>query len=94
MSLPYVDYSAPFMGGILGKVQVILNMIYQGTFGLFSLALVITLSLCYGMERNQMVEKAAMYVVVALGAYGTQLNIGSEYFDISDLGITGSFQRS
>ena len=91
MSLPYVDYSAPFMGGILGKVQVILNMIYQGTFGLFSLALVITLSLCYGMEQNQMVEKAAMYVVVALGAYGTQLNIGSEYFDISDLGITGSF---
>ena len=38
-----------------------------------------------------MVEKAAMYVVVALGAYGVQLNIGSEYFSITDLGITGSF---
>ena len=91
MNLPYVDYTAPFMDGILGKAYSIFNMIYQGTFGIFSLALVITLSLCYGMEKNQMVEKAAMYVVVALGAYGVQLNIGSEYFSITDLGITGSF---
>ena len=91
MNLPYVDYTAPFMDGILGKAYSIFSMIYQGTFGLFSLALVITLSLCYGMEKNQMVEKAAMYVVVALGAYGVQLNIGSEYFSITDLGITGSF---
>lgn len=91
MNLPYVDYTSAFLNGILGKVYLVLNMIYQGTFGIFSLVLVITLSLCYGMERNQMVEKAAMYVVVAVGAYGTQLNIGSEYFQISDLGITGSF---
>lgn len=69
----------------------ILNMIYQGTFGLFSLSLVIALALCYGMERNETQDKMASFVIVALGAYGAQLGIGTENFDITSLGAGGSF---
>lgn len=69
----------------------ILNAIYQGTFGLFSLSLVIALSSSYGMERNETHDKIASYVIVALGAYGVQLNIGTENFDLSSLGAGGSF---
>ena len=41
-----------------------LNFIYQGTFGLFSLALVVSLSLCYGMERNETPDKMASFVYI------------------------------
>ena len=50
-----------------------LTSVYKGTFGLFSLVMVITFSLSYGMERNETVDKVAMYIMVALGAYGAQL---------------------
>ena len=67
-----------------------LQNIYQGTFGLFSLLLVIVLAVCYGMERNEPQDKVASYVIVALGAYGVQLNIGSADFAAA-IGAGGSF---
>ena len=90
MNLPFVDYTAPIWDGALATLYKILNAIYQGTFGLFSLLLVIVLSLSYGMEKNETVDKVAMYILVALGAYGVQLDIGSENFSIADFGVTGS----
>ena len=90
-NLPYIDYTAPHLWGLLPHIHTLLNNIYQGTFGLFSLALVILLSLSYSMEKNESMDIIAMYVVVALGAYGSQLNIGTSYFNIDDIGIKGSF---
>ena len=91
MNLPFVDYSNPAFDGLLGHVYNIFHAVYFGTFGIFSLTLAILLSLCYAMERNQAVDKVALYIVVTLGAYGTQLNIGSPNFCIDNIGIRGSF---
>ena len=91
MNLPLIDYHASVGNGNLLWLYSILEVIYQGTFGLFSLLLVIALALCYGMERNEPQDKVASYVIVALGAYGVQLNIGSADFDIAALGPVGSF---
>ncbi len=91
MNLPFVDYSASVGNGDFMWLYRILETIYQGTFGLFSLVLVIVLSLCYGMERNETVDKTALYIVVALGAFGTQLNLSSTEFDIGNIGAQGCF---
>lgn len=91
MNLPLIDYNAAIGSGNLLWLYAILNAIYKGTFGLFSLLLVIILALCYGMERNETQDKVASYVIVALGAYGVQLNIGSTNFNIASLGPVGSF---
>lgn len=91
MNLPFIDYHAAIGSGNLLWLYAILNAIYKGTFGFFSLLLVILLSLCYGMERNETQDKVASYVIVALGAYGVQLNIGSTNFHIASLDPVGSF---
>lgn len=91
MNLPFVDYTVKVGNGDLMWLYKIFETIHQGTFGLFSLALAIVLSLCYGMERNETVDKVALYIIVALGAFGAQLNLGSSNFDISNLGPQGSF---
>ena len=91
MNLPYMDYSMRVGNGDLMWLYYIFQTIYQGTFGLFSLLLAFLLALGYGMERNETVDKVAMYIVVALGAYGAQLNIGNEAFTVEDLGVKGSF---
>ena len=64
---------------------------YNGTFGLFSLAMVISFSLSFGMEKNETVDKVAMYLMVALAAYGAQLGVGTNHFDMESIGTKGSF---
>lgn len=90
VNLPFVDYSSQFVQQYFGKIINILQYVHQGTFGIFSLAMVIAFSLSYGMEENETVDKVAMYIIVALGAYGSQLNIGDN-FDIESIGTKGSF---
>lgn len=91
MNLPYVDYSDSSFYGIMEKLHAVFEAIYQGTFGLVSLAFVIVLSLSYGMEKNETIDKIAMYIIVALGAYGAQLDINSPNFSIDSLGPIGTF---
>lgn len=91
VNLPYVDYSSDFIQKYFGTLVKILTSVYNGTFGLFSLAMVITFSLSYGMEKNETVDKVAMYLMVALAAYGAQLGIGTNHFDMESLGTKGSF---
>ena len=91
VNLPYVDYSSDFIQKYFGVLVNILTSVYNGTFGLFSLAMVITFSISYGMEKNETVDKVAMYIIVALGAYGAQLGVGTSHFDIESIGTKGSF---
>lgn len=91
MNLPFIDYTVRIGNDNLIWLYRIFETVYQGTFGLFSLVLAIVLALCYGMERNETVDKVALYIVVSLGAFGAQLNISSEAFDIGNLGAQGSF---
>lgn len=66
-------------------------MVYEGTYGIFSVALVITIAYSYAMEKNESLENVVMYVVVALAAFSAQLNLGTEDFDVAGLGTTGCF---
>ena len=90
-NLPFKEYQQMINGPVFGWIGWLMNLVYQGTFGFFSIALVIALSLSFAMEKNQSTDQAALYVIVAVGAYGTQLNIGTEYFNMDELGVTGCF---
>ena len=89
INLPFINYDS--LSPLLKQLYIVLDAIYQGTFGLFSLALVIALSLCYGMENNETTDKVGLYIIVALGSYSAQLHIASEHFNIEALGAKGSF---
>ena len=89
INLPFINYDS--LSPLLKQLYIVLDTIYQGTFGLFSLALVIALSLCYGMENNETTDKVGLYIIVALGSYSAQLHIASEHFNIEALGAKGSF---
>lgn len=89
INLPFINYDS--LSPLLKQLYIVLDAIYQGTFGLFSLALVIALSLCYGMENNETTDKVGLYIIVALGSYSAQLHIASEHFNFEALGAKGSF---
>ena len=91
INLPFVDYSSDFVQKYFGILIKILTSVYNGTFGLFSLAMVISFSLSFGMEKNETVDKVAMYLMVALAAYGAQLGVGTNHFDMESIGTKGSF---
>ena len=91
INLPFIDYGSELFDGALGTLYSIFIFIYNGTFGLFSLALVIVITVSYCIEKNESPDKAAMYVIVALGAYGAQLNIGTSGFNFESLGVKSSF---
>lgn len=89
INLPFINYDS--LSPFFKQLHIVLDAIYQGTFGLFSLALVIALSLCYGMENNETTDKVGLYIIVALGSYSSQLHIASEHFNFEALGAKGSF---
>ena len=91
INLPFADYSLTIGSFKLMWLHDTLETVYNGTFGLFSLLLAFLLAVCYGMERNKSVDAVALYIIVALGAYGVQLHIGTNNFNIDDLGVKGSF---
>ncbi len=91
LNLPFSGYQAFLALPQCAPITSFLTMINQGTYGLFSIAVVVTISLSYGMERNERPDQIAMYLVVSLGAYGTQLNLSSEDFNLSLLGVSGCF---
>lgn len=90
-NLPIEEYQQIINGEMFGWIGWLLNVVYQGTFGCFSVALVIALSMSFAMEKNEPTDKVALYVIVAVGSYGTQLGIGTEYFDLESIGVTGCF---
>lgn len=90
-NLPIPLFQAMIETGSLHWLYDILTLIYEGTFGLFSVVLVVTISLSYAMELNVAVDYMVMYVIVALSAFGAQVNIGTDYFDIKSLGAVGCF---
>ncbi len=54
-------------------ISVLLDMIYQATFGMFSMILVVTLAISYAVEWNESVDKMFYYVITAIASFGTQL---------------------
>lgn len=91
MNLPFLGYQEAFSNGRFSVLYHMLHMIYQATYGLFSVALVIALSFGYAMERNEKAEKVAMYVLTSLVAFGTQLGLGTDSFQVDLMGVKGCF---
>ena len=90
-NFPVQAYQNIITGETFGWIGKILEIIYSGTFGCFSLALTISLAISFAMEKNETTDKAALYVMVALGSYAAQLNIGTKHFNIESIGATGCF---
>lgn len=72
-------------------LYLILNVVGGGFSAIFSLVLVITLSYCFAMEKNESFEYAMMYVIVSLGAFVSQLNWQNGQLNIDGLGTEGCF---
>lgn len=90
-NFPVEAYQQFINGESFGWIGWLLNVVYQGTFGCFSVALVIALSMSFAMEKNEPTDKVVLYVIVAIAAYGTQLGIGTEHFNADIIGVTGCF---
>ena len=91
MNLPFVGYQEALRNGSFQIIYDILNTVHQATYGCFSVALTIALSVGYAMERNEKAEKLALYVLASLVAFGTQLGIGTDNFSQELLGVKGCF---
>ena len=91
MNLPFYGYQEALSSGKLQVIYNILNTIHQATYGCFSVALTISLSAGYAMERNEKAEKLVLYVITSLVAFGTQLGIGTDAFNQEMLGVKVCF---
>ena len=91
MNLPIQRYQDFITGEGANLFYRMLNLVYSSTFGCFSLALVISLSASFAMEKGEKAEDIIIYIVISLAAFATQLNIGTENFASDILGVQGCF---
>ncbi len=90
------DFPLPAYQSLLKTEQfhwlyLFFHMVNTGIFGVFSLALAVSLGFSYAMESNESQDDAAMYVVVSVGAFGTQWYSANGTFDINVIGAQGCF---
>lgn len=90
-NFPIPAYQQMMSYGSLRPLYLFLTMLYNGTFGLFSMALAVAIACSYAMEKNEALESVVLYVIVAVAAFGVQMNIGTGKFDSSALGAKGCF---
>lgn len=71
--------------------ELLLNTIYTGTFGIFSVAMLISLCASYCMEHNMTVDKTVMYILVGLASFGAQVYVPGAQYNIEMFGVKGCF---
>lgn len=74
----------PGIGGFLEAV-------YQGTFGMFSMILVVALSISYALEKDETVDKMPYYMITAIVSFGAQILMTNEAERLSMIGNQGCF---
>lgn len=67
------------------------ELLYQSTFGLFSLILATTIAISYAMEQNETPDKIFFYAVTAIASFGTQIAVVEEKHLREILGNQGCF---
>lgn len=72
-------------------VATLLDVIYKGTFGMFSIILVVALAISYAMEQNEAIDKMFFYVITAIASFGTQLIVADANLVWDILGNQGCF---
>lgn len=79
------------IGEQMPVISLILKIIYQGTFGMFSMCLVISLSISYAMEKSEEVDNMFFYITTAVASFGMQIGMVGRETQLDILGYTGSF---
>lgn len=72
-------------------ISKFLKTAYLGTFGIFSMTLVVALAVSYAMEKNEAIDKMFFYAITAIASFGTQLVMGEEEMVLDMLGNQGCF---
>ena len=72
-------------------VSWLLETVYQATFGMFSMILVISLSISYAMEKGEELDKMFFYITTAVASFGTQISVADDETKMEILGNTGCF---
>ena len=72
-------------------IATLLEMVFQGTFGMFSMILVVALAISYAMERNEAIDKMFFYAITAIASFGTQLVMADSDMVWDILGNQGCF---
>lgn len=72
-------------------IWTVLQAIYQGAFGLFSLGLVVAMSISYAMEKNAEIDMRFFYIIIAAASFGTQVGMADDKTKTEILGATGCF---
>lgn len=74
----------PHIGGLL-------NAIYQVTFGMFSMILVVALSISYAFEKQESADQVPFYVITAIASFGSQIIMAEDEIRLQVLGNRGCF---
>lgn len=90
VNLPLPVWQA-WMSGRLSFLAEVCNAVHNATYGTVSVCLVVSLGTYYAMEKNKKLEDILLYILAALVAFSTQLNIGTDYFSVDMLGIKSCF---
>lgn len=69
----------------------LLDLIYQVTFGIFSLILVVALSISYAFENKEELDKVPFYVITAIACFGSQVIMADDEVKMDLLGNKGCF---
>lgn len=72
-------------------IGALCDTVYQGTFGMFSMILVVAIAISYAMEQNEAIDKMFFYAITAMASFGTQLVISDKEKLWDILGNQGCF---
>lgn len=72
-------------------IAVFLEMVYQGTFGMFSMILVVALAISYAVELGETIDKMFFYAITAIASFGTQLIVADSNVVWDMFGNQGCF---
>lgn len=72
-------------------IATFLEMVYQGTFGMFSMILVVALAISYAVELGETIDKMFFYAITAIASFGTQLIVADNNVVWDILGNQGCF---
>lgn len=72
-------------------ISAFLEMVYRGTFGMFSMILVVALAVSYSIEQGEAIDKMFFYAITAIASFGTQLVVVDSETVWNILGNQGCF---
>lgn len=69
----------------------LLEIIYRVTFGMFSLILVVALSVSYALEMKESIDMVPFYIITSIASFGSQMIMADDAERVEVLGNKGCF---